>query len=391
VSAAGVSAGGASAPPVHAPALNRVPRRLHPGAWWLWALGLAAAASRTTDPLLLGLVVAVVAYVVARRRGEAPWARGLRAYVVLGVVIIVVRVAFRALLDGQHGAHVLVTLPELPLPDVVAGIRVGGPVSLEGLLAAAYDGLRLATVLLCVGAANVLADPRRLLKALPGAVHELGVAITVALTLAPQVVDSAVRVNQARKLRGTAGAGRWRVVHRVALPVVADALDRSLHLAASMDGRGFGRVGGASRGERALTGVLVLGGLVAVCAGTYGVLDGGAPAALGLPTLAAGLALAGGGLLVGGRRVRRTSYRPDPWRGAEWAVAASGLVAAAAVLAWAAVDPSSLHPSLAPLRWPAAPPVAVVGILVGIMPAWLAPPPGEIAAAGAGGAVGGPS
>ena len=43
----------------------RLPRPLHPGAWWLWALGLATAASRTTQPLLLGLVIAVTAYVVA--------------------------------------------------------------------------------------------------------------------------------------------------------------------------------------------------------------------------------------------------------------------------------------------------------------------------------------
>ena len=34
--------------------VSRLPRTLHPGAWWLWALGLATAASRTTNPLLLG-------------------------------------------------------------------------------------------------------------------------------------------------------------------------------------------------------------------------------------------------------------------------------------------------------------------------------------------------
>ena len=34
-------------------------RDLHPLAWWVWALGLAAAASRTTNPLLLGLVIGV--------------------------------------------------------------------------------------------------------------------------------------------------------------------------------------------------------------------------------------------------------------------------------------------------------------------------------------------
>ena len=33
--------------------MARLPRALHPGAWWLWALGLATAASRTTNPLLL--------------------------------------------------------------------------------------------------------------------------------------------------------------------------------------------------------------------------------------------------------------------------------------------------------------------------------------------------
>ncbi len=39
-------------------------RWLHPGAWWVWALGLAAAASRTTNPLLLCLL---------HRRGRAWW------------------------------------------------------------------------------------------------------------------------------------------------------------------------------------------------------------------------------------------------------------------------------------------------------------------------------
>ena len=47
---------------------NVLPRAVHPGAWWLWALGLAAAASRTSNPLLLVLVMCTAGYVVARRR-----------------------------------------------------------------------------------------------------------------------------------------------------------------------------------------------------------------------------------------------------------------------------------------------------------------------------------
>ena len=42
----------------------RLPRDLHPVAWWVWAIGLAAAASFTTNPFLLLLLVGVAAVVV---------------------------------------------------------------------------------------------------------------------------------------------------------------------------------------------------------------------------------------------------------------------------------------------------------------------------------------
>ena len=148
----------------------------------------------------------MLAYVVAARRTDAPWAQGFKVYWYLGLVVIGIRVVFRMLLDGQYGAHILFTLPELPLPAAAAGIRIGGPVSLEGLLAALYDGLRLAVLLLCVGAANVLANPKRLLKAMPAALHEIGVAVTVALSVAPQLIESGQRVRAARRLRGRARA-----------------------------------------------------------------------------------------------------------------------------------------------------------------------------------------
>ena len=48
--------------------LRDLPRLLHPAAWWVWGLGLATAASRTTNPFLLLLVVAVAAWVVMERR-----------------------------------------------------------------------------------------------------------------------------------------------------------------------------------------------------------------------------------------------------------------------------------------------------------------------------------
>lgn len=353
--------------------MSRLPRPLHPGAWWLWALGLATAASRTTNPLVLLLVAAVVALVVAARRTDAPWALGFKVYVWIGVAIILIRVAFRIVLDAQHGQSVLFTLPEVPLPDAVAGIRLGGPVSLEGVLAAAYEGLRLATLLLCVGAANVLANPKRLLKALPSALHEVGVAVTVALSVAPQLVESGQRVRAARRLRGEPGR-RFHVVREVALPVMTDALDRSLLLAAAMDSRGYGRTAAVPATVRRTSGALLVGGLLAIAVGTYGLLDSTAPRHLGLPVLVGGVAIGWSGIALAGRRVSRSRYRPDPWRAQEWAVAGIGLGVAAVVLVVSAVDPTQLHPSLQPLRWPDLPAAAAIAALAGALPAWLAPP-----------------
>ena len=351
----------------------RLPRALHPGAWWLWALGMAAAASRTTNPILLLLIVAVVAFVVSARRTDAPWARGFRAYLYLGLLVIAIRVVFRVLLDAQHGSHVLFTLPEVPLPDAVAGIRLGGPVSSEGVLAAVYDGLRLATLLLCVGAANTLANPKRLLQSMPAALHEVGVAVTVALSVAPQLIESGRRVRQARRLRGEPGR-RFHIVREVALPVMTDALDRSLLLAAAMDSRGYGRVVRRGRSTVAMTGALLLGGLVAIAIGSYGLLDSTAPRYLGLPMLLGGVAIGWAGVTISGRRVDRSRYRPDPWWIEEWAVSAVGVVVAAVMVAVSTVDPLVLHPSLQPLRWPELPSLPAAAVLLGVLPAWIAPP-----------------
>lgn len=350
----------------------RLPRALHPAAWWLWALGMATAASRTTNPLLLALVLVVVAQVVAARRGEAPWARGFRAYLMLGLMIVGIRVVYRVLLGGSFGTHLLVTLPQLS-PPAASGIHIGGAVTLEGVLAAVFDGLRLATLLVCVGAANVLADPKRLLKSVPAALHEVGVAVTVSLTLAPQLIESAQRVRRARRLRGEPGRRR-ALVRTVLVPTITDALDRSLLLAAAMDGRGYGRTSAVPRGQRAVAGGLLLAGLLGACCGTYGLLDGTAPRLLGLPMMVAGVASAAAGLVVSGRRVERTRYRPEPWRSPEWSVAAIGLVVAGILVTTSRVDPTALNPSLQPLSWPDLPILPAVGIVLGVIPAWLAPP-----------------
>lgn len=111
----------APVPVWRAPAATRS-NALPAGAWWLWALGLATAASRTTNPLLLGLLVGVAGYVVAARRTDAPWARSYGAFIKIGLFVIGVRLLFSVFLGSPiPGTHEVFTLPEVPLPDWAKG------------------------------------------------------------------------------------------------------------------------------------------------------------------------------------------------------------------------------------------------------------------------------
>jgi len=241
------------------------------------------------------------------------------------------------------------------------------------VLRAFYEGLQLGGILCCIGAANALGSARRLLRYVLGALYEVGVSCVIALTFAPQLVTDARRVREAHRLRGRRRRG-LRAWARLAMPVVEGALERSVDLAAAMDSRGYGRTTDVSRVSRRVTGGLVLGGLLGVCVGIYGLLDGTASGWLGLPMLAVGMAVAAGGLRVGGRRTGRSRYRPDPWALPEWLVACSGLVAAALTFWEMRLDPAALVLASA-TAMPPVPLLTVAGVLVGLLPAVLAPPP----------------
>lgn len=355
----------------------RLPRDLHPVAWYAWAIGLAAAASSTTNPLVLGLLLAVATLVVVARRSDQPWAASFRLYLWLALLVLVLRVVFRIVFGGTYPGTVLLDLPEVPLPDWVLGITLLGPLSREGLLSGVYDGLRLATIIVCIGAANALANPKRLLRSVPPALHEVGTALVVAVSVLPQLADSVRRVRAAQQLRA-GEERRVRGLRRVLVPVLEDALERSLALAAGMDARGYGRAPGQTRRERWTTGAFLLVGLGGICVGVYGVLDQTAPRVLAVPMLVLGLVAAVAGLASAGRRVQRSRYRPDPWRWPELAVVGSGVVVGA-VGVWAARAQLTIaYPDLT--RVPEISLALLVGVLVGALPALVAPEPRMVTA-----------
>ena len=193
----------------------------------------------------------------------------------------------------------------------------------------------------------------------------------VAVALLPQLADSLRRVRAARQLRGVPGSrvGRLR---GIVVPVMEDALERSMSLAAGMDARGYGRAGGLDSTQRRTTGGLMMTGLVGICVGTYALLDQTAPRWLVLPGLLGGVGLAAVGFWSAGRRVHRSRYRPDRWRAAEIGVTLSGAAVAGGVLGVLRGDPL-LHPPLDSL--PTVTMTALLIVLLGLGAAFVSPPP----------------
>lgn len=298
---------------------------LHPVAWWVWGVGIALAT--TTSPGLVSTALLIIALIVVVWLCHHPsaFSRAFPAYLALAAGVVVVRVVFYVLVGIKTGTDVLIPLPRVPLPDWAAGIALLGPVTVSGLLAAMTAGLALAALLLCFGAAIALTNPQRTLRSLPASLHLLGTPAVIAMTVAPQLVESWQRVRRAQALRGRTLGGR-KAIAATTLPVLQDALERSLALAASMDSRGYARV---HRGSSRLVLGLLLAALLGAALGTYAILDGTAPRWIALPLLVAGGAAAIAGSIIASRRVVTTRYRPDVWGVRESIVAACGVAIAA--------------------------------------------------------------
>lgn len=351
------------------------PRRrgTHPVAWWGWALLLATAASRTANPWLLLLIVAVSGLVVTWCRGDEPWSGAYRVFLLIGATAIAVRMMFYIVFGGAEGTTVLFELPSIRLPEWAAGFRLGGAVSAEGALAAVWDGLRLATLLVCVGAANALASPRRLLRSVPAALYEVSVAVVVALSVAPQLVSGVARIRRARALRGNVSRNPVNVMRTVVVPVLHDALDRSLALAAAMASRGHGRAAGVPTATRRATSASLLIGLLGLCAGAYALLGTATPAPAAWSLLTLGAAAAVFGIVFASRRVPHTRYRTDVFGPRDWAVLLSGAAAVAGTVLSGMAEPGTIWPATSPLAAPPLPLYAACGVLIATAPAVVAP------------------
>jgi energy-coupling factor transport system permease protein len=180
--------------------------------------------------------------------------------------------------------------------------------------------------------ASSLANPRTLLKSTPSALYEIASAISVAINLAPQMISSLQRVQKARSLRGRSkGLGSMA---GTVIPVLEDAIDSSLSLAASMDSRGFGRRGNLSKplvlGAR-LSSLMAVGFL---SVGSFALLVGQTQT-LGWVLIAIGIIASFASIRINSKSQIRTRFEPVKLQFFDALILSlSALLLIAAILGW---------------------------------------------------------
>jgi len=211
----------------------------HPLTWWIFSGALALAIARVNSPLFAVAAVGVMSVIVFTQRDDAPWGRSFNATLKLSVWIIAFRAMIGVLIGVPIPGTTLFSIPIVPLPSWMPGIRIGGAVTLERLSSSISEGIIICAILVVFGAAASLTSPHHLLRVLPVYIYEFGISVVIATSVLPQLVTAVSRIRMAQRLRGQKTHG-VKAFRRIALPLLEESLARSLDLAAAMDSRGYG-------------------------------------------------------------------------------------------------------------------------------------------------------
>lgn len=210
---------------------------MHPAAWIAWVLMVMVVALTTTNPFYLGIILLSVILVAVMAPRTGTGVASFRALLFFGVGMLLISIVI-ATINGSYGDHILFTIPGPEIPDWLGGLRLGGPVSAEGLAAAAIRGVGILSVLLAFGVFNGAVSPHRVLRSTPAALFQASLVVTVGLTLLPSSIEDLRRVREMRALRGAPGGIRG--LPSLVVPAVIGGLERSMQLAEAMEARGYG-------------------------------------------------------------------------------------------------------------------------------------------------------
>lgn len=295
-------------------------------AWVFWIFAAAILAMVARNPLytILLLLVSRIIVVADSSPGDELKIPLLR----IAVAILLFSATYNALFV-HVGETVLITLPDWPL--------IGGPVTLEALVAGVANGLVLLTLLSIFLALNAIVPVGDLVRLTPSALQDLGVVVLIAITYVPETRRHLKRIQEAQAIRGhqLRGINDWRPL---VVPLLVGGLERAMHLAETMVARGYGATTSMAptTGER----IGLTAGLVVVFSGWLVALWQGWP---GWILLGAGLLLLAGVLWRRSYRAPRTTYRPAVWGPKELLLLATASIALVVVIVpWPIVDQATL-------------------------------------------------
>ena len=283
--------------------------------WLLWALAAAAAVQLAPNPLYVTAVIATAALVVQAHAADGPLASAFPVLLAVGVVFAGVRLVLTTL--TAHGTgDVLFTIPDATLPRLLGGFTVGGTVEAPVIARAAAEGWAIVGIVAAFAAFNAVVSHHELVQAAPRAFYELGLAVTVALAFVPSTLSAITAVREADRARtGGRVVRRGRLLRQV-VPVLESGLERAVHLAESMDSRGFARE--TSRAERR-SGWLALTALLLLASSFVALVAQARATAVVLTTI--GVTALVGAVVLSSRASQRQRYRPRRLAPRDWAVA----------------------------------------------------------------------
>lgn len=306
----------------------------HTLSWIAWLAAAAVPAFTLRNPLYLVLVLGTAWLVYIALGRTSPIGRSWGTFARIGFFFLALTVPFNAL-SNHTGQIVLFRLP-------VNWPIIGGPITLEATIAGAVNGLGLFTILAVFAAFNAVVDHYQLLRATPPFLFPAGVVVSIAITFVPQMVLSAREIRQAQRIRGHRFRG-LRDLLPLVMPLLANALERAIQLAETMEARGFGSITAPiSRRQAIATQLITLLSLLSLLAGLSMLAYLPEHSLWGRV-----LAIAGTGGLLGvfglqSRQVHRTRYRRSPWHRQDTAIVLSCAVVIAALIAARLTAPTGL-------------------------------------------------
>lgn len=203
---------------------------------WGFFIALSCAVIATANVSVALGAVGIAALLVSHRKEDGPWGASFKWSILAGLYLLFIRLITGIFIGVPRPGMTLFTVPRIDLPPWLPGIRIGGAVTWERISSSLSEGLIIASVIALFGAANSVTSPRKLLRTLPTSLYQVGVALTIATTVLPQLVSSISRIRSAQFLRH----GKKVRISSIALPLLEESLSRAIHLAQSMESRGYG-------------------------------------------------------------------------------------------------------------------------------------------------------